>query len=967
MHVQDPQVNQSKHDALFTINRYQYRLPAQLFNGNDPTKITTAYSFDIMECISEFLLNMDNPEDFSYKPDIRYSNIARCRIYEDYVTGDQFKNVYEKLTLNSSSCISVTSILGIETKCQKVPLMIAICCDETTNRSQKKSATPLYFCLLNCKDRSFKTIPLGFIPDDIHYTDGEIIARQDNKVGLKSITKICLDMYRRKQCSTYLYDVVSQLLHYQVNGVILRVGKFPSFYDNNAGFYIHAFPFLALTISDNVGQHNLLGCKMFCKFSRCRICNLKDCSSLKFKVGEFRDDASEELLRKKGEAAVLQKFLRDYSAQSSADINNCINECKLLNIGPGSNKMVEFYLQQRFSDLIGTFSKSTAPDSLHTVLKGLLEYCVTWVGHCIQLVGLIDEKYSNNMLVVDARIATFPRKQTLTIWSHDEGFRAGLSSLLKKKNATKANKGTGNFATGSIEAYKMPSLVCQLMFSLTDSSILPFDSNWCQKFTLAHNWNIGQMILNAMASTLTFFFMNRSKVMLESDITKYEASIVNMRYHLALLWKIRHDLVTRYRKESSSSGNTDKIYSGMKIHMSLHLPFYKRLLGADKRSFDTELMEHAHSFYKEGWELTQKQDASGKASLQILQKYRNSCHYRNLRNYQKKSNTLTPPHNDLSMSGYIISNTSSSPMEFSESFFEKRKLEDASIFYFNSYLVKSKLFNPEIMLVSLEKYASTNNSFNGYWNGLKNNLATLRSLSKLKFSHNINEEFENDFTISCGESIFSFVEANYTDENNLKKSCLAQVLLILNFKYVKDMDEDNDSAVSDEYLVIVWMQEIPNAQTYDQGFLPFPLHRYWERNKSLWVDVIPSRNVLRPAYVIPAFKRGKISKRSTNSYSHGWDFENYSSKENMWDRLFFSIPHSQVTRNTCPGYVDLSESEHQQTINAESDAFTFNCPYNLSSFDTRKLDDMLSEPLPDNLNVTDAEYDSEADSEDFDF
>ena len=150
-------ISESNDKCVFRLLQWEYSLDERVF-PEDHKDVTTAYSYDIKEIISEALLNMD-PSKFVRIPDNRSLDNGE-RIYEEYTTGDHFKLLSEAVKKKNSN---------------DTALCIGLTLDGTQTYSGKRTFTPVYIFVLNAFDNCFQMILLGYAPtDELPYTRGDI-------------------------------------------------------------------------------------------------------------------------------------------------------------------------------------------------------------------------------------------------------------------------------------------------------------------------------------------------------------------------------------------------------------------------------------------------------------------------------------------------------------------------------------------------------------------------------------------------------------------------------------------------------------------------------------------------------------------------------------------------------------------------------------------------------------------------
>jgi hypothetical protein len=185
----------------------------------------------------------------------------------------------------------------------------------------------------------------------------------------------------------------------------------------------------------------------------------------------------------------------------------------------------------------------------------------------------LDTKYEFNLQKIDERIKDFPVIQSLVIFPNKPKYRffEGVSQLFKKSWRKKGTEGTGFFANGSIEGWKLPQLLFQLIFCINDD-ICPFNTQWSAHRSIKNRWNFGKVIMNALTSILELHFCLRMKVMTKSAIESLHEVIRNARAHLALLWIMRNDLNNLLKALSQ-----EKAHTGIKDHYVIHLTYQLKM------------------------------------------------------------------------------------------------------------------------------------------------------------------------------------------------------------------------------------------------------------------------------------------------------------------------------------------------------------------------------------------------------
>ena len=473
-----------------------------------------------MQILSEALLNMD-PTKFIRHPDIRFSDHSNSRIYEDYTTGDHFERLTNEIRKKNSDGVA---------------LSIGITLDDTTTRSGKRSFTPVYLYIMNAIDDAFKMILIGFAPGDkLPYSDGDITKFINeiypNQQGKKTVINDFI-RYSKRQCQIdYLYDIMKPILETQENGVKFQVGSF----NNDKSFCIHAFVHICLITGDNKQLDFLAGTHFRSSFGKCRQCLSMNIHSLNANeaIGDFRNDSFMYSVGLNAKTALIDRC-KHAGGRLNDQIKTIAQISKSIGLKAGDNKLISLYKWQDDRN-ISSFHKSLVPDYLHTFIKGLIEDSIAWAICVIQSVSKKDIYYDHNMTWIDDRIKHFPVIQSLKVFpNHQYRFYDGISQLFKSSWNTKGTETTGFFANGSLEAWKLPILLMQLIFCI-NKDVCPFNSNWSTLNNLRHKWNVGRVVVNSLTSVFSLHLCCRMKVSTSDKMSELHNMITNARAHLSLL------------------------------------------------------------------------------------------------------------------------------------------------------------------------------------------------------------------------------------------------------------------------------------------------------------------------------------------------------------------------------------------------------------------------------------------------
>lgn len=634
-----------KHEAntLFDLRKFEWKMSnfcKQSFPDNIYPNATSCYCYDIIQLLSEQLLNVAEPKHFIRDPDIRYETgkegIKESRIYIDYTTGQHYEKAVKTLRQQKNDIKAVFLALGATL-------------DETTSRSSKRSETPLAAYILNLINDDFMLILLSYVPKHLPYSDAELMKKMavtNDRIGIR---KTIIKMAKRQMMYDFVYFAIQPILEYQEKGLKLRVGRF----DNTEGFDIVAYPHLVNLSGDNMQLDDTAGTSIKSKTKKCRICVEENCTRNIEDIAQFRDESLTEQIGSTAQIFILKKFNHNHDNEG---YNKAIELCKKHNIKAGVQPLIYIQNWQKKNG-INSFHQSLPPDILHTVEEGVGKHLVVLTADIIQLIGKIDPNYSNAMSTLDERIKIFPLKQTLPLSKQKTRFSSGVSPIFKSLEslAKAANRGSGGFVGGGMEAWKIIELCFQMLFCL-NNDIIPMKHNDYKGTKKSDiKWNPGLIVINALSAYMCFYFSIKARVATEKQINGLQKIVTNLRAHLCLMWLMRKDLILVVVKQNSTKSKSTssefeslkdtKLFEGIKQHLLVHFKDMKLIFGADNRTNDTQKSERYHiECYKLIVELSSKRYDN--SFFELLCNYRRRVHCKYLITFIEKTLQLsnsTPP------------------------------------------------------------------------------------------------------------------------------------------------------------------------------------------------------------------------------------------------------------------------------------------------------------------------------------
>ena len=191
------------------------------------------------------------------------------------------------------------------------------------------------------------------------------------------------------------------------------------------------------------------------------------------------------------------------------------------------------------------------PDVLHT-LKGVMTSVMNACINCVQYCGFIDSKYAQNMAKIDDWMLNCTVIHSHNLFQHCsfKGISEHCGGSKGKGRKTTVAKGSVKVLTGSIEAWKIPTLILQLMAAIgEDGEVVPNTSNWSQENYLHRAWNPTEIICNAIGMILDLQYLVSAKEMIEFNRSEIDAVAFQVQCHLNLLQWMNQDLSYRYEKK----------------------------------------------------------------------------------------------------------------------------------------------------------------------------------------------------------------------------------------------------------------------------------------------------------------------------------------------------------------------------------------------------------------------------------
>jgi hypothetical protein len=602
--------------SLYNVHQHSYELKDFMFGETDsvghPLNPVQTSSLDIEEQIARACLLVD-PKSFAFYPSLNRRNI---------LSGFSSGKIFE---------LQCQQILEMYNDSELFPLVIQFSFDGTTiNSSKSRQESPLQWCILNDPNRSMEHI--GFVPLNLPYSNAVLANILENKMSIKTKKdrEEIIKNLKQEVVHHYLYDVFSPLLKFQnQKGMLIRFGK------GKDAVTRRCIPVISSIITDNKEFATLTGINYSSKLLKCRLCTT-------FNVGSSVSLPSRRELRNEQETIQaaqnahiqwLNKLKNTYSKLNIIghdselwDTTNWLDIAKANNIKPSGLKTSLLFRFPSTSPVIIGFFAACCPDILHNVQKGAIETLIGSVVSIMDSVSFIDKKFKNNLAALDQNMTLFPRFPLLGIFRHVH-LRKGITQFFGRANKKTTVHQLTNFSSGCIEAWKLPNIMMQMLFSLTDS-MLPTTLQWWKdniatkhdKFsaTLCGEYTIDVTIKRALITVVNFWVVLKKNSFSEEDMMRFSELVQNVNAHMLVLTKVKQVLSQCAKLTNGRGGNNDelmanftvKMFGGIKFHMITHLPAYIRGFGEHK-CIDTEVSEHGNAIFgKETFERTTKRYAT---------------------------------------------------------------------------------------------------------------------------------------------------------------------------------------------------------------------------------------------------------------------------------------------------------------------------------------------------------------------
>jgi len=485
------------------------------------------------------------------------------------------------------------------------PLMVGLYLDEGAI-STTRSATPFVVFIMNVTGTCFVPIHLGFCPGKLAYSERELgeIITANGLTYTQGGLRYAYALAKRKTLDAYICAVVQPILDLQAGGCIVQVGHGADRQKH------HVVPFVSHFCGDNAALQALAGVSSLSLKSNCRICTQTMTCDFTHKPCASRDPVFMTQLTSKLEVMESSRVLKKAKGSShsgvefptrslSADEEKLRAYGKLNGVMPGCMRVSSLY--RNVPDRINNFYRALCVDLLHTLRKGLNEYCVSWI---LQIVIAISGSklsscfgpYKKCAATLNKFMSVFPKKHTLFPFKWVQ-FQKGVTCFMKSEAIKKKKAGAGvGMMTGGFPAWHFCPMLLQMLFCFCSANVDGVDTilpNIACIFTdHGVTYNPHAIIIGALASVLEVNFMCAAKALTTEDLKTFQQLIANANIKVVQLFDMKQALLRMLgilKTEKTCTGM--EVPRNLKQHALTHLPNQFLLFGVHSRGWDTEIGE----------------------------------------------------------------------------------------------------------------------------------------------------------------------------------------------------------------------------------------------------------------------------------------------------------------------------------------------------------------------------------------
>ena len=578
--------------VLVPITEKLIAIPAPFPSYEDSTNrkllnATRCYFVSILTRLGDALLRVKNA---NFHTKILRDRGTGVRQISSYPSGNSFKK----------HCRFVTQKFGN----LFFPLMVGLYFDEGAI-STTRSAIPFIMFIMNVTGTCFVPIHLGFCPAKLAYSERELgeIITANGFTYTQSGLRYAYALAKRKTLDAYICAVVQPLLDLQDCGCTVQVGHGA---DRQTHYVV---PFVSHFSGDNAALQALAGVSSLSLKSNCRICTQTITCDFTRKPCASRDPVFMAQLTTKLEIMESSRVLKRGKGSShsgvvfpsrslSADEEQLRAYAKSYGVMPGLMRVASLY--RGVPDRVNNFFLSLCVDLLHSLRKGLNEYCASWILQILIAISgsksPIFAQYKKCAATLNKFMSVFPKKHTLFPFKWVQ-FQKGVTCFMKSEaiKGKKAGAGVG-MMTGGFPAWHFCPMLLQMLFCFCSAggergdTILP--NIPCIPTDHGVTYNPHAIIIGVLASVLEVNFMCAAKALTIADLKTFEQLIANANIKVVQLFDMKQTLLRMLAiLKTPKKCQGMEVPRNLKQHALTHLPRQFLLFGVHSRGWDTEIGE----------------------------------------------------------------------------------------------------------------------------------------------------------------------------------------------------------------------------------------------------------------------------------------------------------------------------------------------------------------------------------------
>jgi len=240
---------------------------------------------------------------------------------------------------------------------------------------------------------------------------------------------------------------------------------------------------------------------------------------------------------------------------------------------------------------IGSMLRFYPPDVLHTLNKGIVEFCVGFTLQIVKVVGTIDSTFSRGASMLTKTVKNFPAYNSFQPVRH-----VHFEDIFELQT-TPTGKGTENpyNTTGLLrmkESFKLMTALIQIYVGCVEMNVLPDHYSWSKDVGFSQPYfSVQQVVVNAINATLEVYWYSTATSLTETQLKTFSLLVANAQGHMLVLDVVRKRLLKRAStlKGSFEDFNVQNmaLMTNPKLELLSHFPESRRDAGCDNHVRDT--------------------------------------------------------------------------------------------------------------------------------------------------------------------------------------------------------------------------------------------------------------------------------------------------------------------------------------------------------------------------------------------